>query len=244
MFLAEKEGRNMNPLTLKKYRRELRRFQDFCNRYGRHFLQEVGLPDLTEFCSTWEQDYPSTVTRQKVQERPRAFFKFGLNADFIPKNPAAAMSSIKAQQSPTLPLEPDQYIALLKAVPQVFTDPLKAARMHALIRCMRRTGLFIGNAVCLERTQIRQDVEKGMARIVTSRSRISAEVLVPIPPDVATELPAVAAANPQYVFWQTGSIQPEAATKRWHKDLRALFLKAGLPEGHPHQLRNTAAVSG
>jgi hypothetical protein len=137
MFLAEKEGQNMDPATLKKYRRELGRFQEFCKRYGRYVLQEVDLPDLTEFCSTWEQEYHSTVTRQKVQERLRAFFKYGLNAGLIPKNPAAAMSSIKVQQSPALPLEPDQYIALLKNIPQVFTDPLKGRKgarsdsMHA-----------------------------------------------------------------------------------------------------------------
>jgi integrase len=30
--------------------------------------------------------------------------------------------------------------------------------------------------------------------------------------------------------------------KGWHKDLRAVFLAADLPDGHPHQLRDTAAV--
>jgi site-specific recombinase XerD len=242
VFLADKEGQNMKPVTLKKYRRELGRFQEFCNRRGRFFVQEVGLPDLTEFRSTWEQEYPSSVTRQKVQERLRAFFRYGLNAGFIPKNPAAAMSSIKAQQSPTLPLEPHQYAALLKALPQVFTDPVKAARVHALIRCMRYTGLAIGDAVCLERTQIRQDSKKRVTRIVTSRTKTGVDVSVPIPPDVAKELLAVANGNPRYVFWQTGNGQPETAVKKWHKDLHALFVKAGMPKGHPHQLRDTAAV--
>jgi len=242
VFLADKEGQNMNPVMLKKYRRELGRFQEFCSRQGRYLLPEVGLPDLTEFCSSWEQDYPSSVTRQKVQERLRAFFRYALNAGFIRKNPAAAMPSIKVQQSPTLPLEPDQYAALLKSIPQVFTDPLKAARVHALIRCMRYTGLPIGNAVCLERTQLRQDAEKPVAGVVTSRSKAGVEVSVPIPPDVAMELLAVADGNPRYVFWQTWGVQPETATKKWHKDLHALFLKAGLPEGRPLQLRDMAAV--
>jgi hypothetical protein len=76
-------------------------------------LQEVGLPDLIEFRSTWEQAYPSSLTRRKVQERLRAFFKYGLNAGFIPKNPAAMKPSIKVQQSPALALEPDQYLPML-----------------------------------------------------------------------------------------------------------------------------------
>src|SRR5208283_4936746 len=79
-------------------------------------------------------------------------------------------------------------------------------------------------------------------RIVTSRSKIGVEVSVPIPPDLATELLAVADGNPRYVFWQAGNVHPEAATKKWHRDLHALFLKAGLPEDHPHQLRDMAAV--
>ena len=103
MFLAEKEGQNMNPVTLKKYRRELGRFQDFCNGQGRYVLQEVGLSDLTEFCSTWEQDYPSSVTRQKVQERLRAFFKYGLNAASSPRTPqprCRRLRSNKRRRSP------------------------------------------------------------------------------------------------------------------------------------------------
>jgi len=242
VFLADKEGQNMKSVTLKKYRRELARFQEFCNRRSRYFLQEVGLPDLTEFRSTWEDEYPSSVTRQKVQERLRAFFKYALNAGFLPKNPAAAMSSIKAEQSPTLPLDPNQYVALLGAVPQTFADSIKAAWVRALIRCMRYTGLAIGDAVCLERSQIQLDAKKRLTRIVTSRTKTGVDVSVPIPPDVAKELLAVANGNPQYVFWYTGNGQPETAVKKWHRDLHALFVKAGMPEGHPHQLRDTAAV--
>ena len=41
---------------------------------------------------------------------------------------------------------------------------------------------------------------------------------------------------------RTLTVQPETATKKWHRDLHALFLKAGLPEDRPHQLRDMAAV--
>jgi integrase len=65
---------------------------------------------------------------------------------------------------------------------------------------------------------------------------------VPIPPDVTQELLTIANGNPRYVFWQTGNGQPESAVKSWHKDLRLLFKEAGMASGHPHQLRDTAAV--
>lgn len=72
--------------------------------------------------------------------------------------------------------------------------------MRSLIRCMRHTGLSIANAVRLERSQIRQDAQKRFARIITSRSKTSVEVPVPIPSDGAAELLAVANGNARTSF--------------------------------------------
>jgi integrase len=165
-----------------------------------------------------------------------------LNAGFIPRNPAAALSPIKVDVAPTLPLDANQYRALLAKVSEVFEDPVKAARVRALIRCMRYTGLAIGDAVCLERAKIQRDPKKRITRVVTSRAKTGVDVSVPIPPDVVKELLTVANGNTRYVFWQTGNGQPESVVKNWHRDLRALFIAAGMPKGHPHQLRDTAAV--
>ena len=143
---------------------------------------------------------------------------------------------------PTLPLTPEEFKRLLEAVPKAFPDATKAARVHALIRCMRFSGVAIGDAVGLERSKIQRDAAKNLTRIVTSRAKTGVDVSVPIPPDVAKELLTVANGNPRYVFWQTGNGQPESAVKNWHRDLRLLFEEAKLPGGHPHQLRDTAAV--
>jgi integrase/recombinase XerD len=242
-FLGDKQGQNLNAGILGKYRRELARLADFLESHGKFFLTEAVLPDLSDFRSTWESGYPSSLTRSKVQERLRAFFRYALNAGWIPRNPAAALSPIKVRQSPTLPLTDVQYNRLMETVPRVFTEESKAARVRALIRCMRFTGLAIRDAACLERSKIQHDPRKKVTRIVTMRAKTGSDVSVPIPADVARELLAVANGNPRYVFWQTGNGQPESAVKNWHRDLRALFLKAGMPKGHPHQLRDTAAVA-
>ena len=241
-FIRDKQGQNLNHAVLGKYRRELGRFRDFCEQRGKFYIAEVGLADLTDFRLTWDSEYPSSITRQKVQERLRAFFRYALHAGFIQRNPAVAMSAIKAEQAPTLPLTPDQFKKLLEAVPKAFPDATKAARIRALIRCMRYSALAIGDAVCLERSKIQHDPGKNLTRIVTSRAKTGVDVSVPIPPDVAQELLTVANGNPRYVFWQTGNGQPETAVKSWRKDLRLVFEKAGIVEGHPHQLRDTAAV--
>ena len=242
LFLKDTTGQNMEAVTLRKYRRELGRFQQFCDRQGRFFLQEVRLPDLTEFRSTWDEDYPSSVTRQKVQERLRAFFRYAVNAGFIPRNPAAAMSPIKVDAAPTMPLEPAEYQALLRAVPKVITEPTKAAKVRALIQCMRFTALAIGDAATLEREKIKWDEKRKVWRVVTSRAKTGVDVSVPIPPEVAQEVLAVANGSPKYVFWNHAGGQAETAAKNWSTELRAVFREAGLPDGHSHQLRDTAAV--
>lgn len=242
IFSRDKAGQGLTASVLKKYRRELDRFATFSEKRSRYVLADVTLPDLTDFRATWEQGYLSSRTRQKVQERLRGFFRYSLNAGFIPKNPAAALSAIKVDVAPTLPLDDKQYRALLDAISKIFADPIKAARVHGLVQCMRFTGLAIGDAVCLERAKIQQDRKKGITRVVTSRAKTGVDVSVPIPPDVAEELLKVANGNPRYVFWQTGNGQPESAVKSWHKDLHTLFNAAEMPNGHPHQLRDTAAV--
>lgn len=242
-FLQDKQGQNLDAAVLGKYRREIGRLVEFCEHRGKFYLPEIALPDLTEFRSTWESDYPSSITRQKVQERLRAFFRYALHAGFIQRSPAAAMSPIKAAQAPTMPLTDEEFQKLLTTIPEEFTDATKAARIRALIRCMRYTGLAIGDAVCLERSKIQRDATKKFTRLVTRRAKTGVDVSVPIPADVAKELLTVANGNPRYVFWQTGNGQPQSAVKNWHRDLRALFQKAGMPSGHPHQLRDTAAVA-
>jgi integrase/recombinase XerD len=241
-FLSDKQGQNLKPAVLKKYRRELGRFRDFCEQVGTFYLAQVSLPELSEFRLSWEAEYPSSTTRQKVQSRLRTFFQYALRAGFIHRNPALGMSSIKAEQAPTLPLTPEQFNRLLGAIPKAFPNPTKAARVHALVRCMRYSALGIGDAVRLERSKVQYDAASDLTRIITSRAKTGVDVSVPIPPDVARELLAVPNPNPSYLFWRTGNGNPQTAVGHWQTALRVLFREAGMPEGRPHQLRDTAAV--
>ena len=86
---------------------------------------------------------------------------------------------------------------------------------------------------------------KGIYRIVTSRQKTGTDVSVPIPPDVAEELLALANTNKKYVFWTGGSLG-ETIAKTWaNRYIRPIFEAAKIPcEGHmlSHRLRDTFAV--
>ena len=182
------------------------------------------------------------MTRRQVRARLKALFRYACDLGWIAKNPTVAIKPIKGEEPPTLPLEPEQYEALLAKIPEVFPDPIKAAKVRAFVRCMRYTGLAIRDTVVLTRDKIVYDAAKKITRVVTHRQKTGAHVAVPIQPDLAQELKEVADGNPNYIFWNTGTGKPESAVTNWQHDLRELFHEAGMPEGHPHQLRDTAAV--
>jgi site-specific recombinase XerD len=245
-FLRAKTGKGISGEEVAKYKCRLARLTEFCEKDGHYFLRDVSLPDLTNFRATWEAQYPSSITRQKVQELLRSFFRYAQRAEWISKNPAADLDPVIAEDPQVFPLEPEEYQALLDKVPEVFPDPIEAARIRALIRCMRFTGLAISDAWSLERAKIQRDPNRGVTHVKTTRLKTGAYVGVAIPRDVEEELLSVPNTNPHYVFWQPGDGAMKKALKKAVKSLTGtlskLFHAAGLPKGHSHQLRHTAAV--
>jgi integrase/recombinase XerD len=168
------------------------------------------------------------------------------------------LSAIHVDEPPTLPLTDQEYKKLLAQCSKEFQTE-KAKKVHALIQCMRHSGLAIRDAVPLERDEIQWDAKKRVHRVVTSRQKTGVHVSVPIPPEVATELLGVLSGNDRYLFWNRGSFGGNESPKRgrdgnettavtaMQTDLRNLFRAAGLylEDQHmvSHRLRDTFAVS-
>jgi integrase/recombinase XerD len=243
LFISDKKTQGTDEDFVKRYERELERFVDFMEQRGVFFPADMQVEHLTEFRTTWEQWYKSSITKSKCQERMRAFFRYCHNARMIDRIPR--MSPIKIVEPPTMPLTDEEYDRLLSFVPKVFEDSRKIQRVHGLIQLMRHSGLAIEDAVTLEQKKLMQG-RKGKGklwRIETNRQKTGIHVSVPIQPKVAKELLAVMKlnGNPRYMFW-SGNGKVKTALSNWGNVLRLLFREAGFPEGHPHQLRDTFAV--
>jgi len=256
LFIKDKHTQGLGTSVIGKYTRELALLQTFLGKRSKFFVSDIHLDDLIQFRATWEELYPSSLTRQKVQERLRSFLRYCVDSDSLPKVPK--LSPIKVDEPPTLPLTDAEYTKLLKECAKEF-NPAKAKKIHAFIQCIRHSGLAIRDAMTLERSEMRWDSKKRVHRIVTSRTKTGTHVSVPIPPDVAKELLTVLNGNERYVFWNRGAFGGHDSAKRGREgkettavttmqtDLRNLFKSAGLylEDQHmvSHRLRDTFAVS-
>jgi site-specific recombinase XerD len=241
-FKADKKNQGISPDVLGKYARELDRLQRFAA--GRNIFTVAGISRelLIEYQSKWEDLYPSSNTRQMVQARLKNFLRFAYDNRWLDRAPR--LSSIKADEAPTLPLTAKEYTKLLATIPDSFPDATRAARVRALVQLMRWSGLAIRDTVTLERAEIIQDKGKGLYRVVTARQKTGTHVSVPLPPEVAKEVLAVTNNNPVYLFWNTGTGKEQSAVTNWQHDLRKLFRDAGIKsDGNmlSHRLRDTFA---
>lgn len=148
----------------------------------------MGAPVITIFVrhsegATWESLYPSSSTRSKVRERLRSFLRYCYEAKWLDRIPA--LSKIKVEEAPTLPLNAAEYKRLLNAVYGEVADREQADRVHALFQLMRHSGLAIRDALTLERNEIQHDARRDIYRVVTARQKTGTHVSVPIPPEVA-----------------------------------------------------------
>ncbi|HEX4577460.1 MAG TPA: tyrosine-type recombinase/integrase [Edaphobacter sp.] len=245
LFISDKRSQGLDANFIAKYERELGRFTEFMNSRGRFFPHEMTVEDFNVMRTGWNDLYPSSTTRSKVQERLRSFLRYLFNSRIIDRIPR--LTPIKITAPPTMPLSDAEYTKLLKAIPEEYSKEYqarKATRVHAIIQLMRWSGLAMHDAVTLERTELAKDRGRELYRIVTSRQKTGVHVSVPIPTNVAKEMIAAMELNDnaKYGFWSGNGKVKTALTNRGN-DLRRVFHRAGFTDGHPHQLRDTFAVS-
>ena len=114
VFVAEKRVEGLTSDLIKKYTLWLGRLVSFCEGHGGFTLRAIDRELLIAFCTNWETQYPSSLTRSKLLERYKSFLRFCVEAGWlatVPKWP-----KIQLQTTPTMPLTMNEYNRLLDAV--------------------------------------------------------------------------------------------------------------------------------
>jgi len=114
LFIKEKKVQGITSGVIKKYTLELSRLSTFLERNGVYIVQGITRELITQFCDTWETYYPSSYTRSKVRERLRSFLRYCYEAGWLDRIPA--VTKIKVDEPPTLPLSVEEYQRLLDAL--------------------------------------------------------------------------------------------------------------------------------
>lgn len=201
------------------------RLVKFCQARGFQYLYQIRLADLEEFRSTWPGE---AITRHKMQERLKSFFRYCHLHEWIERNPALGLKRINVPASPTQPFTPEEFEAMMAAA----TDP----KERAFLLVLRWTGLRMSDAVSLTRDKVKD------GKVFLYTQKTGTPVTVPIKPEIVEALDALPKIHPQYLFW-SGNGTLETARKRWGDRFQRIVKAAGITHrAHPHMLRDTFAV--
>lgn len=237
LFLDDKHQQAISDNWERKLKRELHSLRDWCTRKGLVLLSELRLQHLEQFRAEWTG---APISRRKRQERLRAFFLYCIRHKWVQDNLAAFMSPIRVTATPTLPFSKEQFAAVMGAAnkydPKASDKEWRRQRAVAMLLLLRWSGLRLGDASRLERTALSK---KGTLRLYMQKT--GEPVYVPLPPNVVTALRELKNSNDKYFFWN-GTSAKGSTVKRWWSTLTKIFTAAGLPDAHPHQLRDTFAV--
>jgi integrase/recombinase XerD len=238
LFLADKQQQALSKNWIDKLTYELRSLEAWSEREGFALLSELSLERLEQFRKEWNG---APVTRRKRQERLRSFFLYCTKHKWVTENVVANLSTIKVTEQPTLPLTKEQFASVLEAAsrynPAAPDSAWRRERATAMLLLLRWSGLRLGDAATLEREKLSQNGE-----LLLTMQKTGESVYVPLPPNVVKCLQELKNPdNGRFFFWNTTSLK-ESTRVRWWATLKAIFRLAGIPEVHPHQLRDTFAV--
>jgi len=237
LFLENKETEGHSKTWNRVLIRDLTDFARWCERKP---VALCGIKALTveEYRKTWTG---SPSTRAQRQDRLSHFLRYCVDHGWMVQNFAARMSKIKVPESITMPLAREEFERTIAAVEHYNPNALDATwrreRAVAMLLLLRWSGLRISDAAKLERSKLSAD-----GKLFLRTQKTGQPVYVPLPPSVAKilrDLPNLE--NPRYFFWNGTS---DAATpgKTWWKTLKRVFRAAGVPNAHPHTMRDTFAV--
>lgn len=235
VFIQDKKTEGIAADGIARYTRELGRLRAYAERWwGVYTIKGVTRELLSGYCATWADIYPSTGTRVLTAKLIKCFLRYCSEAKWLDRIPA--LPKIKSEETPTMPLTPEEYSKLLEVVAE-------APKLRALIQLMRWSGLAIRDASTIARSCFKKD-DRGFYRVVTARQKTGTHVSVPMPIAIAEEILSVKNSNPDFIFWH-GVGSGQNFSIGYGAKISGAMDKAGLAEAcfmKSHRLRDTFAV--
>jgi integrase/recombinase XerD len=236
-FLSDLDARKLAESTVRKYKLLRRQMEGFAATKGFRFLVEFDLPAVGEFRASWSDGPRSSA---KKLERLRAFLRFAQRRKWIADNPALDLRAPKVTLCPTLPFTQEEMIKILAGADKYLAEmpahgKENGRRIRALVLLLRYSGMRISDAVNLQASKLAGN------RLFLYTQKTGVPVNALLPDFVVKALEATPKVNEDFYFWG-GAGKLDSAVRSWQTRLRRLFEIAGIPDGHPHRLRDTFAV--
>jgi integrase/recombinase XerD len=229
-FVNDCKARGIVESSVKKYTRLFAKLQTFADKANKYFLSDLDVDALRQFRESWTV---KNSTAAKELERLRTFYKFALESEWVTKNHVLKIKPPKSSTSPTLPYSHEELKRVLKAT-EKYPNQRNAVRLRALTLLLRYSGLRITDAVCLEKSRIKDGV------LTLRTAKTGTTIRVPLPPAVTEALSAIDSGN-EYFFW-SGLGTKKAAVGDYQRAYKKLYKLAKVDGGHAHRWRDTFAV--
>jgi integrase len=223
-FVRECESRNLAVPTLRKYRFLKKDLAHFAEREGHRLLAEFGPSEVRRYR---EGRAVGARTASKELERLRAFFRFCVENDWLPKNPAQGIKPPQVRTAPRLPFDEKE---VQKIIAQAKTD-----RELAFVLTLRHTGLRIGDTSLLRIAQFSEN------RIHLYTTKAGTPVSILIPETLASLLKKLPP-HGGYFFLRGESLNVHTLTELWRRTIKRMCKKAEVTPDHPHRFRHTLAA--
>jgi len=138
--------RQLSPLTVKSYRRDLAQFSKFCQQREIERWQDVQAKLIRVFISTRHQHGLSPRSCQRELSAIRAFYTYLEKQGIVKSNQAKSISAPKADKKLPKALDVDQTQQLLEQQPETPIDK----RDHAMFEMVYSSGLRLAELIGLD----------------------------------------------------------------------------------------------
>ena len=235
--------RNLSPLTVEAYMRDLHQFQDFLGQHKsvnprKNYLQHIDLLLLRQYLAQLHKTCSRTSMARKLSAI-KVFFRFLVREGVLEISPAEAISTPRQEQYLPKVLSAEQAGHLLDRSPPGI--PLLVLRDLALFELTYSCGLRVGELTALDIGAI--DLESQQVRVLGKGSK---ERILPIGRQACHALENYLAergstdqCDPLFLNHRGGRLTARSV----QRNLKSRLLQFGLPtDVTPHALRHSFAT--